>query len=260
MKTISPNSVSLRRATPRLASVLASTASIFMLALAAGPVAAQQLPAASTRVPLRVSAIAAGGSSALAEAGGTRLLRRPTVSSTLIAFEYGADIWTVSRTGGPARRITATTSVESNPYFSPDGNWIAYTSIVAGNADVYVVPAIGGEPRRLTYNPGADYVRGWTPDGRRVLFASSRATLPTPAGNSFFRLWTVSADGGMPEAIPLPRAFTGSYSADGKRMAYQPLSVGLFAGAWSENQGSQWRRYRGGRTQPIHVVTLGDYS
>ncbi|MEO7366544.1 MAG: PDZ domain-containing protein [Gemmatimonadaceae bacterium] len=64
----------------------------------------------------------------------------------------------------------------------------------------------------------------------------------------------------MPEAISLPRAFTGSYSTDGKRMAYQPLSIGLFAGAWSEDQGSQWRRYRGGRTQPIHIVNLGDYS
>ncbi len=231
-----------------------------MLALAAGPVSAQALHATSSRVALRASAVAAGGSSTASEAAGTRLLRRPSVSGTSIAFEYAGDIWTVSRTGGPANRITATTSVESNPYFSPDGNWIAYTAIVAGNADVYEVPAIGGEPRRLTYNPGADYVRGWTAGGRRVLFASSRATVPTPGANSFFRLWTVSVDGGMPDAIPLPRAFTGSYSADGKRMAYQPLSIGLFAGAWSEDQASQWRRYRGGRTQPIHIVNLGDYS
>ena len=177
----------------------------------------------------------------------------------MIAFEYGGDIWTVPRTGGPANRITATTSVESNPFFSPDGTWIAYTSTVAGNTDVYVVPSTGGEPRRLTYDPGADYVRGWTPDGKRVLFASSRGTL-TPGANSFFRLWTVSVEGGMPEAIALPRAFTGSYATDGKRMAYQELSVGLLAGAWSENQGSQWRRYRGGRTQPIRIVNLNGYA
>jgi tricorn protease len=231
-----------------------------MLAAAAGPVSAQRVPSASTRVAVRATAAAAGASGAAAEPAGTRLLRRPSVNGSSIAFEYAGDIWTVPLTGGQARRITATPSVESNPYFSPDGNWIAYTSIVAGNPDVYVVPAIGGEPRRLTYNPGGDFVRGWTPDGRRVLFASSRATLPTPGANSFFRLWTVSVDGGMPDAIPLPRAFTGSYSADGKRLAYQPLSVGLFAGAWSEDQGSQWRRYRGGRTAPIHVVNLGDYS
>ncbi|MDQ2889879.1 MAG: PDZ domain-containing protein [Gemmatimonadota bacterium] len=260
MKTISSCSLLSLRATVRLAPRVVSISGIAVLAWCAGPVSAQQSRVASSGVALRASAVAATGSGTAAEAAGTRLLRRPSVSSSLITFEYGGDIWTVPRTGGAANRITATTSVESDPYFSPDGNWIAYTAMVAGNADVYVVPSIGGAPRRLTYDPGGDFVRGWTPDGRRVLFASSRATVPTPGVNSFFRLWTVSVDGGMPEAIPLPRAFTGSYSADGKQMAYQPLSVGLFAGAWSENQGSQWRRYRGGRTQPIHVVNLGNYS
>ncbi|MEO9047623.1 MAG: PDZ domain-containing protein [Gemmatimonadaceae bacterium] len=237
MKTIPPNSVPLFRAALRLAPVIAALAGVCVL-LTAGRAGAQ----------------------AAASEGGTRLLRRPTVSSTLIAFEYAGDIWTVPRTGGATNRITATASIESNPYFSPDGQWIAYTSEVAGNQDVYVVPATGGQPRRLTYHPGADYVRGWTPDGRRVLFASTRATLPTPGANSFLRLWTVSIDGGMPEELALPRAFAGSYSADGKRMAYQPISVGLFAGAWAENQESQWRRYRGGRTEPIHIINLSDYS
>ena len=64
----------------------------------------------------------------------------------------------------------------------------------------------------------------------------------------------------MPEVLPMPRAFTGSYDPDTKRMAYQELSVGLFAASWAEPQSSQWRRYRGGRTQPIRVMTLADYS
>ena len=239
---------------------LAAAASIPVLLFGAGLVSAQAAPSAASSIMQRASAKAIDGAFTAADAGGTRLLRRPSVSSTAIAFEYAGDIWTVPRAGGTARRITATTSVEANPCFSPDGAWIAYTSTVAGNTDVFVVPAEGGSPRRLTYDPGADYVRGWTPDGRRVLFASTRATLPTPGANSFFRLWTIALSGGMPEAIALPRAFAGSYSADGTRMAYQPLSVGLFAGAWSENQNSQWRRYRGGRTQPISVVNLSDFA
>lgn len=194
-----------------------------------------------------------------AVAAGTRLLRRPTVSRDLIAFAYGADLWTVSRNGGEARRITSTPSAETEPQFSPDGSRIAYTSTVAGNADVYVVPAAGGQPTRLTYHPGVDYVRGWTSDGRRVVFASSRNTI-TPGANSYFRLWTIAADGGNPDALPMPRAFAGSYSPDGKRMAYQPLSVGLLAASWSENQISQWRRYRGGRTDAIRLFDLGSYA
>jgi tricorn protease len=195
----------------------------------------------------------------MAASEGTRLLRRPTVSRDLIAFEYGGDLWTVSRNGGEARRLTSTPSAETDPHFSPDGSRIAYTSTVAGNTDVYVISAAGGQPTRLTYHPGVDYVRGWTSDGRRVVFASSRNTI-TPGANSYFRLWTISADGGFPDALPMPRAFTGTYSPDGKRVAYQPLSVGLLAASWSENQISQWRRYRGGRTQAIRLFDLSDYS
>jgi tricorn protease len=195
-----------------------------------------------------------------AMAQGTRLLRHPTVSHDLVAFEYGGDLWVAPRTGGDARRLTATPSLETDPYFSPDGARIAYTATVAGNTDVYVIPVAGGEPKRLTYHPGVDVVRGWTPDGRRVIFASSRGAVPTPGANSYFRLWTVSVDGDMPQALPMPRAYAGSLSPDGKHIAYQEHSVAMFAAMWAENQSSQWRRYRGGRTQEIRIVNLDDFS
>ena len=85
-----------------------------------------------------------------AQAGGTRLLRTPTVSATQIAFAYAQNIWTVPRSGGMARRITSFQGQTSNPHFSPDGKWIAFSGEYAGNLDVYVVAAEGGEPKRLT--------------------------------------------------------------------------------------------------------------
>src|SRR5215203_7177611 len=116
-----------------------------------------------------------------AMAQGTRLLRHPTVSRDLVAFEYAGDLWTVSRSGGQARRITATQGVELNPSFSPDGSKIAFTATVAGNTDIYVVPTSGGDPKRLTFHPADDNVRGWSPDGRRVLFSSVRTSAPQEA-------------------------------------------------------------------------------
>ncbi|MGH7621634.1 MAG: protease, partial [Gemmatimonadaceae bacterium] len=193
-------------------------------------------------------------------AQGTRFLRRPTVSHDMVAFEYGGDLWVAARAGGDARRLTSTPSEETDPHFSPDGSLIAYSATIAGNTDVYVMPVGGGEPKRLTYHPGADYARGWTPDGKRVVFASTRGTLPTPGANSYLRLWTVGAEGGMPEQLALPRAFTGVYSPDGKQMAYQQLSMQIFAGPWGEPQNSQWRRYRGGRVQPIRIVDLANFN
>ena len=93
-------------------------------------------------------------------AQGTRLLRHPTVTRDLVAFAYAGDLWSVSRAGGTARRLTSTPGVETEPYFSPDGSRIAFTATVAGNTDVYVVASGGGMPERLTYHPGADRVRG----------------------------------------------------------------------------------------------------
>ena len=187
-------------------------------------------------------------------AQGTRLLREPTVSRDSIAFEYAGDLWIVSRNGGTARRLTATPGLEIDPHFSPDGTSLAFSATVAGNTDVYVVNSAGGEPRRLTYHPGVDRVRGWTPDGKRVIFSSVRTSAPQ---QSYYRLWTIGLDGGLPEALPMPRAFTGSYSPDGGRFAFEEFST-AFVPDW-ENA-SMWRHYRGGRTHPISIMSLADYS
>jgi tricorn protease len=194
-----------------------------------------------------ISAIAASGQ-------GTRLLRHPTVSRDSVAFEYAGDLWVVGRSGGQARRLTSTQGVEIDPYFSPDGSQIAFTATVAGNTDVYVVPTGGGDPKRLTYHPATDRVRGWTPDGRSVIFASGRDTAPV---QSYVRLWKVRVDGGMPEPLPMPRSFSASYSADGRRVAYEEFPTSFFPD-WYET--SFWRHYRGGRTHPIAVMNLSDYS
>jgi len=198
----------------------------------------------------------------------TRLLRRPTVSRDLVVFAYASDLWAVGRTGGQARRLTATPFVETDPRLSPDGSRIAFTATVGGNTDVYVMAAAGGDPQRLTYHPGIDAARGWSPDGRRVVLASTRTAVPLPSVSPYFQLWTIALDttrpqavaaAGLPERLPMPRAFTGTYSPDGRRMAYEDISVAL-AAEWAQEQSSQWRHYRGGRTHPIRLIDLNDYS
>lgn len=190
--------------------------------------------------------VAAAAQAAPAE-GQTRLLRSPTVSATHIAFAYANNIWVVERAGGAGRRLTSFQGQASNPRFSPDGRWIAFTGDYAGNADVYVVAATGGEPKRLTWHPGADLVQGWTPDGKAVLFASGRATW-APSGAP--RFWIVPAAGGPEEPLPLPRAYQGRLSPDGSRVAYRLNS------SWDEER----RNYRGGQNRPIWIVDLKTYD
>jgi tricorn protease len=149
---------------------------------------------------------------------GTRMLRTPTVSRTQIAFAYANNIWVVDRKGGTARRLTTFQGETSNPHFSPDGNWIAFSGEYGGNTDVYVVPAAGGEPKRLTWHPAPDLVEGWTPDGKSILFSSTRATAAPTAAPKF---WSVPAQGGIEEPLPLPRAYQGKISPDGTHIAYR---------------------------------------
>lgn len=189
-----------------------------------------------------------------ASAQGTRLLRHPTVSRDLVAFEYAGDLWTVSRKGGEARRLTSTAGAEIDPYFSPDGSQIALTATVAGNTDVYVVSSAGGDPKRLTFHPGIDRVRGWTPDGKKIIFATVRDSAPQ---QSYFQLWSIGLEGGIPDSLPMPRAFSAAYSPDGRRIAYEELTT-AFVPDWYES--SMWRHYRGGRTHPVMVMNLADHS
>lgn len=170
------------------------------------------------------------------------LVHAPTLSRTQIVFVYGGYLWSMPREGGEARQLT-TGGHEALPIFSPDGNWIAFTGQYDGNVDVFVMPAEGGEPRRLTWHPGQDSATGWTSDSKRVLFISDR-----DAYADITRLYTVPVEGGWPEVLPMWRAFDGSYSPDGRRLAYVPNFQ------WQR----AWKRYRGGQTTPIYIVQLSD--
>src|ERR1022692_612547 len=120
------------------------------------------------------------------------LLRHPTISRTQIVFSFANDLWSVSRSGGDALRLTTGVGMEVDPIFSPDGSQIAFTGEYDGNVDVFVMPASGGTPKRLTYHPAADRAIGWTPDGKNVIFNSGRSSY-----SNFSRLFTVPADGGF---------------------------------------------------------------
>ncbi len=104
------------------------------------------------------------------------LIRHPTVSADKIAFCYAGDIWTVSRDGGDAQRLTAGVGHKCAPYFSPDGKWITFTADYYGTPDVFVIPSTGGEPKRLTWHPAGSAAAGWSPDSKSVLFASTRTS------------------------------------------------------------------------------------
>lgn len=177
----------------------------------------------------------------ISNAQGTQLLRQPTISSESIVFVYANDLWKVDRNGGDAIRLTTNEGEESNPHFSNDEKWIAFSAQYDGNTDVYIIPTSGGSPKRLTWHPGADIVQGWTPNGE-VMFRSGRESRPTQTS----KFYTVSSEGGFPAAMEIPRAAFGELSPDGKQIAYVPITF------WDP----EWRNYRGGQAMPIWIVDM----
>jgi tricorn protease len=175
-----------------------------------------------------------------------RMLRHPDVSATHITFVYAGDIWIVPKAGGTALRVSSAPGEESFPRFSPDGARIAYTGNYDGNEDVYVIPTMGGVPTRLTYHPMPDRAVDWHPDGTRVMFASFRES----GRLRYSQLFLAPAEGGIATKLPVPYGEFGTFTPDGRTLAYMPKSRDF----------RTWKRYRGGWAPEIILFNLRDSS
>ncbi|THD77627.1 MAG: protease [Phenylobacterium sp.] len=186
-------------------------------------------------------------SRATAEAA-PHILQQPAISHGLIAFSYAGDIWTVPVGGGRATRITTGVGVERSPIFSPDGATLAFTGEYDGNIDVFTVPTAGGVPHRVTFHPAADVAVGWTADGKQILFRSNRA-----AASRYTQIFEVSPEGGLARALPLPMAYAGQMSPDGRKIAYNPMAPAF---GFDFTNYVAWGNYRGGQASTIHITSL----
>jgi hypothetical protein len=72
-------------------------------------------------------------------------------------------------TDGKTRRWLQTPFAERDGRFSPDGQWLAYTSDQSGSAEVWVRPFPGpGAPVRVSPDGGRDAV--WSRDGKELFY------------------------------------------------------------------------------------------
>jgi len=169
--------------------------------------------------------------------------RYATVANHSVVFVCEDDLWSVARTGGVARRLTASTGEIATPRLSPDGTMLAFVGREEGNPEVYVMPAQGGVAKRLTFL-GSDVcsVSTWTPDGRAILFCSD-ANAPFSKETHAFR---VSADGGAAEPLRLGHARSLSLHADGR------LAIGR-----NNDDPARWKRYKGGTAGDLWADARG---
>jgi len=189
------------------------------------------------------------GSLSMVHAEDGRLLRFPTTNGTEVVFSYAGDLYKAPINGGEAVRLTSHVGYEMFARFSPDGKTLAFTGEYDGNREVYSLSVNGGEPVRLTYTAtnGRDdlgdrmgpnnIVMGWNPDGKSIIFRNRTS-------DSFSAyLWTIPAEGGMGERVPLPEGGFCCYSPDGKLLAYNRTF----------REFRTWKHYRGGQADDIWI-------
>jgi tricorn protease len=178
----------------------------------------------------------------------TLLLRSPSVSSDKIVFAYASDIWVADKDGSHPVRLTVNKDVEFEPSLSADGKWVAFSGNYDGNVDIYVVSAGGGEPKRLSWHPGQDIVRGW--NGNKIVFASSRASF----SGRYQRLFEVDALTGAENMLSLPEAHQGSFSPDGRYIAYiKNPDPAEKSGVYRP-----FKLYRGGNMPEVWIFNTGN--
>ena len=184
----------------------------------------------------------------------SRLLRFPAIHGEQIVFTYAGDLYTVTKAGGIARKLTSHEGFEMFAKFSPDGLKLAFTAQYDGNTEVYVMPAEGGVPVRLTTTAtlGRDdisdrmgpnnIVMDWTPDGKNIVYRSRKQSF-----NDFIgQLYKVPAEGGLSEEIPLSTGGFCSFSPDGTKLAFNRVF----------REFRTWKYYQGGMTDDIRIFDM----
>ena len=115
----------------------------------------------------------------------------------------------------PLMRVTFDEGLQTDPTWSPDGRFIAFTSDRGGKLDIWVQQVSGGDPVQVTHSAGNNYQSDWSPDGKSIAYRSEEAggglfVIPAWAGqglekkDSVFWLPPTLVAGRLADPVPNP--------------------------------------------------------
>ena len=108
-----------------------------------------------------------------------------------IVFELMGDLYTLPIEGGQARLISGGMAFDSQPRFSPDGQWITFISDREGGENIWIIHPDGTGVKQVSKNTADDFSSpAWTPDGKYIVASKM------PFGIGANELWMFHVDGG----------------------------------------------------------------
>ena len=94
----------------------------------------------------------------------------PSPNGERLAFVAMDRLWVSDVGGDILRRLTdSDNQSEHDPAWSPDGEWVAYTTWSGDEGHLYKVSAEGGEPQQISSESGIYIGPAWSPDGTRIV-------------------------------------------------------------------------------------------
>jgi serine/threonine protein kinase/WD40 repeat protein len=107
---------------------------------------------------------------------------------------------------------------DTQPAFSPDGEWIAFRSQREGGG-VFVMAATGGSIRRLT-PAGHYYHPAWSPDGQEILCTRENVDDPAERTAGPRKVWAFTVGDGKERLVTNDDISLPQWSPHGRRIAY----------------------------------------
>ncbi len=123
------------------------------------------------------------------------------------------DIWSTGQDGKDQKQLTAQAGRNFDPWATPDGRYIIFTSTRRGTSrtlwSIWRMDTDGGNLKQLTVGVNGRFPQS-SPDGRWVVFHSTPGSL---------RAWKVSIDGGEPTQLTDKWTSNPTVSPDGSLVA-----------------------------------------